>query len=142
MKEDEVGGIIMGYTMTTQIIDTTIKYLIDGIERVVDKPFYKPVFWMNFVAHTPNDEQAERLEKLNIPVLPPAMYGMKILSSLNDFVSYDADDRRLDFRAKTADSNAEYTALSESQSKMELKNAGIDISEQIVVDSEKLWQMY
>jgi acetyltransferase len=133
MDDEDVGAVILGYTINHTITDTTVKCLIDGLEKAVTKDNDKPIVWLTFVFHTPDKEQADRLEAINIPVLPPAQYGMKVLSSLSKFISYRTEEKNLDFIKSTAVGNRKCVALTEYESLQELSNFGIASPKQMVV---------
>ncbi len=128
MKDSEVGGLIIGYTITSQIIDQTIPCMIEGLELFKKEGYDKPILWLPFVEHTPNQECLEKLLALNIPVLSSGLSGVSSLNKLEDFVHFDrevlAKNPSLAF-PKALEDDVQSNALSERESMQMLKDYGI-----------------
>lgn len=89
MAEPEVGAVIICYTVTKDIIDTTIPCLVAGIEKAKNSPWCrKPIIWAPFVEHTRNQTTVEKLIEMEVPLLPSGVYSFKLLAKLMEFAAF------------------------------------------------------
>lgn len=126
MEDEDVGGIAIAYTITNTIIDQSIPYMIEGIELLKKQGITKPIVWLPFVEHTPNQECLNKLLDLNIPVLSSGLSGISSLKKLENFAQFDHTNivkkRNIALPSREI---IESEALSETDSMALLDKAGI-----------------
>jgi len=142
MKDPSVGMVSIGYTLLEEISDNAIYYMSEALERVMKEDWAKPCLMLPFAENTRNRDYVKKLEAIGVPVLPTALYALKIIKNILDFASYKPEDHNLEVAVLTgsksgndnspagtepeeADSNR-CTALTESESKMLVQQYGID----------------
>lgn len=135
MHDEHIGLVAIGYTLLEHIADPAICYMTEAIEIVAAEPGAKPMVMVPFVENTRNTEYAGRLERAGVPVLPPTVYAFKILKYLVEFSSYSPKERCLDVFVPASENRGEIAALTEHESKLYLKNHGICIPRERVVQS-------
>lgn len=75
-----------------------------------------------------------KLRDVGVPILPPAEIGYKLMGTLARYIEYDPSNRRLEWAVpQRYPENAR--ALTEYESKLELRQAGIPVPKQQVVRS-------
>ncbi len=127
MKDDDVDGLMIGYTITSHIIDQTIPCMIQGLELFKKEGYTKPIVWLPFVEHSPNQECLAKLLDLNIPVLSSGLSGVSSINKLERFINFDSSllvknpDIALPKEKEEDNSNA----LSERESMQMLKDYNI-----------------
>lgn len=133
--DENVDAIIMAYTITPEILDTTVHHLVRGIELAKIQKLPKPIYWLPFIEHTRNSESFTKLLKLGVPVLPSCSYGMEVLSKINQFVSYNINGKTFMFSVPKKFRGSNAVAFSEYDSMNLLKESGIEIGPQAVAKS-------
>lgn len=134
-KQDNVDVILIGYTITLEIIDTTVPSIINGIALAKEAGLTKPVLWLPFVEHTKNQVCADDLYAMQVPILPSGMSGMNVLGHLDSFVRYDNQTRTLDLLVSEEEESKGTISFSESESMKLLSDSGLDIPESAVVSN-------
>ncbi len=127
MQDEHVGLVAVGYTLLEKIADPAICYMTEAIELVAAEPGAKPVVMIPFVENTRNKEYAQRLERAGVPVLPPTVYAFKLLKYLMDFAAYNPDHHCLECSIPAPGRGGDRRALTEHESKLFLREHGIDI---------------
>lgn len=137
MDDPNIGMVLIGYTLLYEIADPAIHYMYEGIAKVVEEKGEncKPIAVIPFAENTRNPEYQEKLFKLGVPVLPPTVYAFKLLHYLSEFISYEPEKRTLELRAGVH-SSEKVKAMSEHESKMELKKFQIPVPEERIVTGE------
>ena len=133
MADEDVGAVLSASTITHNLSEGGILVFQAGLERAVSDADAKPVLMLNFVHHTHPPAMTDWLEEKNIPVLPTAHLGMKMLASLNSFATYRPEGRNFRFVRSDAAPDAPSAALTEYESLAELQRAGIAPSKCTVV---------
>ncbi len=124
IKDKDVGGLIIGYTIPSHIIDQTIPCMIQGLELLRAEGYNKPILWLPFVEHSPNTECLKKLMDLNIPVLSSGLSGVSSVKKLENFVFFDREElsQNPDIAKPTKESLGAGVALSERESMHMLKD--------------------
>lgn len=142
MKDPSVGIVSIGYTLLEEISDNAIYYMSEALELVMKEAWAKPCLMLPFAENTRNRDYVKKLEAIGVPVLPTALYALKIIKNILDFAGYKPEDHNLDvavlvgseFGAATVTAgvspnesiSAAGTALTESESKILVRKYGID----------------
>lgn len=137
MNDENIGTVLIGYTLLFEIADPAIFYMAEGIKKVVQEGNSKPIMILPFLENTRNYDYTEKLRDLGVPVLPPSVYAFKVVKYLADFVDYKYEEKTLEIALpddNTAVSGIK--ALSEVESKMLLKEYGVPVDEAYVVQNE------
>ena len=136
MNDENIGIVLIGYTLLLEISDPSIYYMVEGIKKVVEEGNAKPIMMLPFLENTRNYEYTEKLRNLGIPVLPPSIYAFKILKYLADYIDYKYEDKTLEIALPAKNNLLNTRALSEVESKMILKQYGIPVDDLFVVKNE------
>lgn len=136
MNDENIGTVLIGYTLLFEIADPAIHYMAEGIKKVVEEGNSKPIMMLPFLENTRNYEYTEKLMSLGVPVLPPSLYAFKILKYLADFIEYRYEDKTLENSLPERNDLQNTKALSEVESKMLLKQYGVPLDEAFVVKDE------
>src|SRR5699024_8070645 len=91
-KDPGVDSICLGYTITPEIWDTTVDYMVEAIQMVSNDADRKPIFWLPFIEHTRHPKSAQILEECRVPLLFTGKYGLKSLKKLMDFLKFEYED--------------------------------------------------
>lgn len=91
-KDPGVDCICMAYTITPEIWDTTVNFMVEAIRAVNGDAEKKPIFWLPFIEHTRHRESAQILEDCGVPLLFTGKYGIRALSSINEFMKFRFED--------------------------------------------------
>lgn len=128
--------ICMGYTITPEIWDTTVNFMVEAIAMVSGAADRKPIFWLPFIEHTRHKESAKILEECGVPLLSSGKYGLKALKSMNHFLSfsYEPTENSLPER-KQGEKTITY---SEHDSKQYLAANGVAVPEEII--AKTVWE--
>lgn len=126
MRDENIGMITLGYTLLEEIADPAIHYIAEAIEQVVSEGNAKPIVMIPFIENTRNREYVEKLEKLGVPVLPPAAYAFKVLRYLADFLRFDPNRTSLSLALPNQLSGTP-VIRSESESKERLRPYGLSM---------------
>ncbi len=136
MDDENVGMVLVGYTLLEEIADPAIHYMYRGIKKVMEEKGEKakPVAIIPFAENTRNIEYQEKFYEIGIPILPPTKYAFSMLKYLADFINYKPEEHTLEL-ALGDEKGTETYALSEHESKMELFSYGIPVEEEKIVTS-------
>lgn len=137
MEDPNIDVLLLGYTLLLKVVDPCIYFMIEGIEKVVHEGYNKPIIMMPFIENTRDPESAKKLEKLGVPILPPAMYAMSLLRKFSDFISYDPAVHSLDLALPSSCESGHGQFLSEHESKQLLAEAGISIPKEKIVKTKE-----
>lgn len=138
MDDPNIGMVLIGYTLLLEIADPCIHYMYKGIEKVVQEKGgnCKPIAMIPFAENTRNPEYQEKLFQIGVPVLPPPVYAFKLLRHLADFIAYEPETKTLELAVGHTKSE-ETQALSEHESKQELKVYGVPVPDEVIVTSKE-----
>lgn len=138
MDDPNIGMVLIGYTLLLEIADPCIHYMYKGIEKVVQEKGgnCKPIAMIPFAENTRNPEYQEKLFQIGVPVLPPPVYAFKLLRHLADFIAYEPETKTLELSVGHPKSE-ETQALSEHESKQELKVYGVPVPDEVIVTSKE-----
>lgn len=138
MDDSNIGMVLIGYTLLLEIADPCIHYMYKGIEKVVQEKGgnCKPIAMIPFAENTRNPEYQEKLFQIGVPVLPPPVYAFKLLRHLADFIAYEPETKTLELAVGHPKSE-ETQALSEHESKQELKVYGVPVPDEVIVTSKE-----
>lgn len=138
MDDPNIGMVLIGYTLLLEIADPCIHYMYKGIEKVVQEKGgnCKPIAVIPFAENTRNPEYQEKLFQIGVPVLPPPVYAFKLLRHLADFIAYEPETKTLELAVGHPKSE-ETQALSEHESKQELKVYGVPVPDEVIVTSKE-----
>lgn len=138
MDDPNIGMVLIGYTLLLEIADPCIHYMYKGIEKVVQEKGgnCKPIAMIPFAENTRNPEYQEKLFQIGVPVLPPPVYAFKLLRHLADFIAYEPKTKTLELAVGHPKSE-ETQALSEHESKQELKVYGVPVPDEVIVTSKE-----
>ena len=138
MDDPNIGMVLIGYTLLLEIADPCIHYMYKGIEKVVQEKGgnCKPIAMIPFAENTRNPEYQEKLFQIGVPVLPPSVYAFKLLRHLADFIAYEPETKTLELAVGHPKSE-ETQALSEHESKQELKVYGVPVPDEVIVTSKE-----
>ncbi len=138
MDDPNIGMVLIGYTLLLEIADPCIHYMYKGIEKVVQEKGgnCKPIAMIPFAENTRNPEYQEKLFQIGVPVLPPPVYAFKMLRHLADFIAYEPETKTLEL-AVGHPTSKETQALSEHESKLELKAYGVPVADEVIVTSKE-----
>lgn len=136
MDDPNVGMVLIGYTLLYEIADPAIHYMYEGIKKVVLKKGAqcKPIAVIPFAENTRNPKYQQKLFEIGVPVLPPPVYAFKMLKKLADYVTYDYASASHMIALPEKKGGSIY-ALSEHESKMNLKAFGVSIPEEKIATS-------
>lgn len=135
MDDPNIGMVLIGYTLLYEISDPAIRYMYQGIERLIKAGNCKPMAIIPFLENTRNPEFFGKLLQLGVPILPPTTYAFKLLRYLSDLVAYSPRERTLDLRVKKKTESGSLYALSEFESKSELERYGFSVEKGVVATS-------
>lgn len=136
-EDPGIDAMVMAYTITPDILDTTIWHLEKGIAMAKEQGVKKPVFWLPFIEHTRNKEVLDHLQEIGVPVLPSGQYGLCALKHVNRFLSASVNERLLELAIPNGQCSGEAIGYSEYDSMMILQAAGIDAGPQQVASAEE-----
>lgn len=136
-KDPEINAIVMAYTITPEILDTTIYHLEEGIALARKSGVKKPIFWLSFVEHSRNEKVMEHLQSMHVPLLPSGQYGLQILNHIGRFSDIKPEEKNLELAIPKPAKKKDSVAFSEYDSMMMLKESGMDVGVQEVAVSEE-----
>lgn len=130
LDDENIDILLIGLTIPDVITDTSVESMTKGIELVRNEGYSKPIVIIPNTEGTRNNEYLERLNKVNIPVLPPQLYAFTIIKYFIDFISYKYSEKSLEIAIPSKKENENRISLSEHESKMMLKESGIKIPDE------------
>ncbi len=131
IDDPSIGMVICGQTVLQHHQpQDVINPMSDGMVMAA-KEKKKPVVVMSFFNSSRDEGIRKKLESEGVPILPATGGGFKLLKYLMDFVSYNPADHTLELAVPNK-KKTEKLALSEYESKEELKRYGILMPEEHV----------
>ncbi len=130
MGDPSVDLVMVGYTLLEEIADPAIHYMAAAMEKVAAEPGAKPMVMLPFAGNTRNREYLNRLDKCGVCVLPPPVYGLRIIRHLCDFVRYDPASRDLTLALPGRPRETTRFALGEHEGKRLLAGAGVPVPQE------------
>ena len=136
LDDENVGMVLIGYTLLYEIADPAIRYMYEGMKKVVEKKqgTCKPIAVIPFAENTRNPEYQKKLADIGIPVLPPPAYAFKMLKKLSDYIQFDIERMNQNVVLPKRSGKESY-ALSEHESKEALKLYGVPVAEERILTS-------
>ncbi len=125
-----VDCICMAYTITPEIWDTTVNFMVESIQMVSGDANRKPIFWLPFIEHTRHRESAQILEDCRVPLLFTGKYGIRALRCVDEFVKFHFEDAGTSLPERSFGKGTR--ALSEYESKRFLGERGVKVPPQEV----------
>lgn len=136
MDDPSIGMILCGQTILEHHeVQDVIYPMSDGMVMAAKKR-KKPIAVMSFFNSSRDKTIRRKLESEGVPILPATGGGFKLLKYLMDFVAYVPEEHTLNL-AIPEPSKGGKTALSERQSKVELKKYGVDVPAEYVVSKKE-----
>ena len=88
MDDDNIGMIIISYTLLFNIDDECPYYLTEGIKRAVSNKGLdkKPILMLPFISNTRNVEYQEKLRELGVPILSVPKYAFSAIKKILDII--------------------------------------------------------
>lgn len=136
MNDENIGMVIIGYTLLQEVADPSIEYMAPAIEMVMRESGAKPVAMLPFVGNTRNLKFTALLEAAGVAMLPPPEYAFKILRHLADYVKYDPTDHNLDVALPNTILKSTRIAHSEKESIALASKFGLSVPREEVAKSE------
>ncbi|NMA93524.1 MAG: acetate--CoA ligase family protein [Clostridiales bacterium] len=130
MQDPNVSLISIGYTLLENITDPAIHYMAKAIEIVSAEENSVPMLMLPFAGNTRNSEYLELLRKCGVPVLPPPLYGFRIIQHICKFAEFDISKVDTSSAIPTRSRRAERIALSEHEGKLLFASRGIRVPEE------------
>ncbi|MEG1385204.1 MAG: acetate--CoA ligase family protein [Oscillospiraceae bacterium] len=137
MGDKNISLVIIGYTLLEKITDPAIHYMAEAMEIVAAEKDSKPMVMLPFAGNTRNREYQQRLEKCGVCVLPPPLYGMKIIKQLCNFADYDISGVNDKLSIPNRRRKDARISLNEHAGKMLLSKFGVPIPEEGVASSKR-----
>lgn len=136
MDDPNIGMVLIGYTLLDEIADPAIYYMYEGMKKVVKAKgtSCKPMAIIPFAENTRNREYQQKLLEIGIPILPPPVYAFRVLKKLSEYVQFDYNTVNGNVKLPKLHGKQTY-ALSEHESKTELKEYGIPVAKEQVLNS-------
>lgn len=135
MDDANIDFVVLGYNLLHEIADPAIKYMTEGIEKVVAGGRAKPMAMLSFTESTRNAEYADRLVQAGVSILPPPVYGFAALRHLKDFINYKVEEHTLELAIPTKERSEKTITLSELDSMQVLRSYGIPTPQSQIVQS-------
>lgn len=135
MDDPNIGFVVLGYNLLLEIADPAIKYMAEGIEKVVKGGRTKPMAMLSFIENTRNAEYADRLAKAGVAILPPPVYGFAALRHLKDFMNYKHKDHTLELAIPNTEMKDGRKTLSELDSMQVLREYNIPTTQARITTS-------
>ncbi len=135
MDDPNIDCVVLGYNLLLEVADPAIKYMTEGIEKVVANGRTKPMAMLSFIENTRNKEYADRLTKAGVAILPPPVYGFAALRHLKSFVNYKAEEHTLALAIPTKERKENRRTLSEIDSVQVLRDYKIPTAQSKVTKS-------
>lgn len=83
LKDDNIGIIVIGYTLLLKIDDECIYHLYSALKDIYDEnKMIKPICLIPIFSCTRNYEYQEKLRKINIPILSTPIYAFSVIKKL------------------------------------------------------------
>ena len=88
MEDDNIGMIIISYTLLLNIDDECPYYITEAIKRAVENKGVdkKPILMLPFISNTRNIEYQEKLRELAVPILSAPMYAFSAIKKILDIL--------------------------------------------------------
>ena len=87
--------VLIGITIQLVVSDPTIYNIYNGVKKVVEQGYTKPIAILPFIEGTRNQDVAEKFREIGVPILPSPKYAFSALSHLSKYIAYDCTKREL-----------------------------------------------
>lgn len=134
LEDPAIGMVICGQTILEKHKPgDVINPMSDGMVMAAQN-CKKPIAVMNFFNSSRDKGIRAKLEAAGVALLPATGYGFQLVKYLTEFASYDPAAHTLDLAIPDDTGfDAPVHALSEHESKMELKEYGVPVPEEAVI---------
>lgn len=137
MDDPNVEMVLIGITIQLVVSDPTIYNIYNGVKKVVEQGYKKPIAILPFIEGTRNGDVAEKFREIGVPILPSPKYAFSALSHLSEYIAYDHTRRELSLAVPHKKAGGCRKALSEVKSKRMLQENGIAVELGIVVNDRE-----
>lgn len=137
MDDPNVEMVLIGITIQLVVSDPTIYNIYNGVKKVVEQGYKKPIAILPFIEGTRNGDVAEKFREIGVPILPSPKYAFSALSHLSEYIAYDHTRRELSLAVPHKKAGGRRKALSEVKSKRMLQENGIAVELGIVVNERE-----
>lgn len=137
MDDPNVEMVLIGITIQLVVSDPTIYNIYNGVKKVVEQGYKKPIAILPFIEGTRNGDVAEKFREIGVPILPSPKYAFSALSHLSEYIAYDHTRRELSLAVPHKKAGGRRKALSEVKSKRMLQENGIAVELGIVVNDRE-----
>ena len=137
MDDPNVEMVLIGITIQLVVSDPTIYNIYNGVKKVVEQGYKKPIAILPFIEGTRNGDVAEKFREIGVPILPSPKYAFSALSHLSKYIAYDHTRRELSLAVPHKKAGGRRKALSEVKSKRMLQENGITVELGIVVNDRE-----
>lgn len=137
LEDPQIQMLVTGLQVTHKISDVTIYDYLEGLIRYCKKGNKKPVAVIPMIESGRDPQILERLREAGVPILPPPHYGYRVIRHLLAYTDYlnDMSSRTLELYRPSPDDGGSRRALSEHESKLELRSYGIPCTREAVAGS-------
>lgn len=127
LEDPQIDMLVTGLQITREISDVTIYDYLEGLIRYCRSGNGKPVAVIPMIESGRDSAILERLREVGVPILPPPHYGYRVVRHLLDYTDYldTVPKRTLELYASSQKLSRTHKALSEHESKQELRAYGI-----------------
>ncbi len=133
-QDPNIDAVIAAFDFDANMADVGYDpnaFMGEPILDIWGQPGKKPLILMPQYEAARDAVWRKKLKEVNVPIMPPAEIGYKILGKLAEYLEYDSSTKRLEYAVpEHYPENAK--ALSEYESKETLKAAGIPVPGQAV----------
>ena len=137
MDDPNIEMVLIGITIQLVVSDPTIYNIYNGVKKVVEQGYTKPIAILPFIEGTRNQDVAEKFREIGVPILPSPKYAFSALSHLSKYIAYDCTKRELSLAVPHKKAGGRKKALSEVKSKRMLKESGIPLELGVIVTSRE-----
>ena len=137
--DPNIDGIIAAFDFAATMVDTGYDmnaFLGGPVTSCAKKYPDVPLFMMPQYEQARDEKWRLKLKEAGVPILPPAEIGYKLMGTLVRYIEYDPSTKRLEWAVpERYPENAR--ALTEYESKLELKEAGIPMPGQCIAKTKE-----
>lgn len=133
MEDPNIEMVLIGITIQLIVADPTIYNIYNGVKKVVDQGYDKPIAILPFIEGTRNREVAEKFSEIGVPILPSPKYAFSALAHLAAYISYNPFKRELSLAVPDPVAGGTKKAWGERKSKQILRSSGIPADPGILV---------
>lgn len=135
MDDPGIGMVVCSFSILPKHKETDVIYPMSDGMVLAAAGKKKPLAVMSFLGGCHDPFLRKKLEGAGVAILPPTLYGFKLLASLRDYVSYKPAERSLSLVVPENTDGKKRTALSEFASKKELAAFGLPLPKELVLAS-------